>query len=105
MGRRPSVVVEVVQTDGDCIVKPHECHAHRGDEVVWKTGKTGASIWIPHEKVFAERELNVPPGTQASLSVRSDAPYGRYIYAIFGHEARDFAHGSSHPIMIIDPGP
>jgi plastocyanin len=106
MGAPPNkVVVQVSQSGGDCVVAPHECHAHAGDEVAWQAPDGNIKIWVPDESVFEERELMVEAGKEGTLIVRSDAAPGRYPYAIFGYGARDFAHGSSHPIMIIDPGP
>ena len=60
--------------------------------------------FIGGEIVLREGFL-IPAGETGSMTVLSDAPVGKYSYAMFCYDTNTFCECNSHPVMIIDPGP
>ena len=81
---------------------PGECSASSGDEITWRAEETALTLWFPEESLFGQRELSIASGGTATLTVGKNVEPGRYAYAVYCHDPREFASGSLHPVMIIE---
>jgi len=94
-----------VQKDGqDRLVKNKETKVRFKDDVVTFTNETEGliKIHVSSETLFETDRFDVLPGEDKDMIVMDGTP-DRYPFAVFCIDVNDYAHGSSMPIIIVDP--